>query len=142
LTLDRCFEERKLRRVRPDPMKAAQSLKVSEEKLGEAEKLANAGFGDVALVTAYASMFHAGRALLFKDGVVEKSHYCLVMYLKENYAKTNKISNDIITMMDAFREERHDVLYSLEGVKVKTTETKTALETARKLLQTAKSLVR
>lgn len=122
-------------------MKARQSLKVSEDKLVEAEKLAKAGFGDAALVTAYASMFHAGRALLFKDGVVEKSHYCLVVYLRENYAKQGKIGPEIITMMDAFREERHDVLYSLEGIRVKTADTKTAIETARKLLETAKTLV-
>ena len=125
----------------PDRTKALQSLKVAQSKLVEAEKLAEAGFENVALVSAYASMFHSGRAILFKEGIVEKSHYCLVMYLKENYATPGKIDHEIITLMDAFREERHEVLYSLEGIGVKATETKTALETARKLLGTAKHLV-
>jgi uncharacterized protein (UPF0332 family) len=142
LTLDECFGERKLRKTRPDVLKAEKSLETAEKKLGEAEELAKAGFDDVALITAYASMFHSGRALLFRDGVIEKSHYCLALYLKEKYVKTGKIESEVITMMDAFREERHDVLYSLEGIKVKTSETKMAIETARKLLEAVRNLLK
>lgn len=135
MTLERCFEERKLRQAKPDILKAKKSLETAREKLAEAEELAKAGFEKVAVVFAYASMFHSGRALLFKDGVVEKSHYCLVLYLKEKYVKRGKIENEIITMMDSFREERHDVMYSLEGIKVKSDEANHAIENARKMLQ-------
>ena len=61
-------------------------------------------------------MFHAGRALLFRDGIQEKSHYCLLVYLKEKY--TGRISAGILSSMDAYREERHEVLYSLEKTKI------------------------
>ncbi len=142
MSLERCFEERKLRKIRPDILKARKSLEVAESKLSKAEELAKAGFEDVALVTAYASMFHSGRALLFRDGIVEKSHYCLIQYLKEKYVKTGKIENEVITMMDSFRHERHDVLYSLEGIKVRTNESKEAIETARKLLSAVKKILK
>lgn len=142
MSLEKCFEERKLRRVRADILKARKSLETAERKLAEAEELMKAGFESAALITAYASMFHSGRALLFRDGVVEKSHYCLILYLRERYAKIGKIKNEVITMMDAFREERHDILYSLEGMKVKGREAKTAVETARELLEEVRGILR
>lgn len=142
MTFEECWRERKLRRTRPDLLKARKSLEVAEEKLWEAEKLAKAGFESTALVTAYSSMFHCGRALLFKDGVVEKSHYCLIQYLKENYVKTGKIGGGVVTMMDSFREERHDVLYSLEGITIKASECKAAVEVARRLFEAVKSLLK
>jgi len=141
LSLDKCFEERKLRKERPDMLKAQRSLLAANEKLEEAQALAKAGFASSALLNAYASMFHAGRALLFRDGIVEKSHYCLIAYLRENYAKTGRLSAGTITMMDAFREERHDVLYSLEGIKVKPDETSAAIGNAKKLLEGARKLL-
>lgn len=127
--------------MRPDVLKARKSLETAEGKLSEAGALAQAGFKSAAMVTAYAAMFHAGRALLFKDGVVEKSHYCLVEYLREEYAKTGRLPNELVTMMDSFREERHDVLYSLEGVKAKTDDVEAAIETAKKLVGEAKRLL-
>ena len=140
--MDRCFEERKLRRDRPDILKAHRSVSVAEAKLKEAEDLAKAGFANASLLSAYSSMFHSGRALLFRDGVVEKSHYCLIAYLREKYANTGSLDNGTITVMDAFREERHDVLYSLEGISVRADDTKTAIEAAKKLLSEVKKLLK
>jgi uncharacterized protein (UPF0332 family) len=140
--MERCFEERKLRHDRPDPLKAQKSVSAAEAKLGEAEKLAQAGFASASLLSAYSAMFHAGRALLFRDGVVEKSHYCLIAYLHEKYAETGKLNAGTITVMDAFREERHDVLYSLEGIAVRQDDTKTAIDAARKLIAAVKRLLK
>lgn len=142
MTLERCFEDRKLRRIKPDIQRAKMSLETAKMQLKEAEELAKAGFDKAALISAYACMFHSGRALLFKDGMVEKSHYCLIQYLKEKYVKTGKIETEIITMMDSFREERHDVLYSLQGVRVKAMESKAAIETARRLLEAAEDILK
>ena len=140
--MDRCFEERKLRKDRPDILKAHKSVSVAESKLKEAEDLAKAGFASASLLSAYSSMFHSGRALLFRDGVVEKSHYCLIAYLREKYSKAGKLDDGTITVMDAFRAERHDVLYSLEGISVRSDDTKTAIEAAKRLLQEVKRLLK
>lgn len=141
MTLKECFDTRKLRKIPPSRAKAQASLVVAAEKLKEARGLAEAGFGNAALLAAYASMFHSSRSLLFRDGVQEKSHYCLVEYLKENYVKTNKLGSESVTLMDAFREERHDVLYSLHNLKVKKEEVLEAVETAGKMLKEIKSLL-
>lgn len=141
MTLEECFERRQLRKIAPDAAKALKSLETARAKLAEAEDLLKAGFMPVAVVTAYASMFHAARALLFKDGVQEKSHYCLVVYLKERYVKAGKLSTGIVTIMDAFREERHDIMYGLEGIKVKRGEGKAAVENAGKMIEAVKKLL-
>ena len=130
MTLDECFERRQLRSVAADPLKARSSVQTASDKLKQAQELAGAGFAQVALVTAYAAMFHAGRALLYRDGIQEKSHYCLVLYLREKYVKTSLIESRFITIMDALREERHDVMYSIEKVNVKSSEVNFAIKTA------------
>ena len=141
MALAKCFEDRLLRRERSDMLKARKSLETAGRKLAEAGSLAQAGFESAAMVTAYASMFHAGRALLFRDGIVEKSHYCLVQYLRKEYAKTGRLQNELITMMDAYRSERHDVMYSLEGVRVKPNDVSAAISTAKKLVEEVKRLL-
>lgn len=141
LDLDICFRERKLRVARPDALKAKMSLETAESMLNTAQELKKAGFEAPSLVHAYASMFHSGRALLFKDGIVEKSHYCLVEYVREKYAKTGRISPEIVTVMDVFRGQRHDVLYSLEGVRVKPVDAKMAIENAVKMLEAVRKIL-
>ena len=141
MTLEECFERRQLRKIAPDAAKARKSLETAGLKLAEAEELLKAGFAPVAVVTAYSSMFHAARALLFKDGIQEKSHYCLSVYIRENYVKTGKLSAGLVTIMDSFREERHDIMYGLEGIKVEQGEGGAAVENARKLIDAVKSLI-
>ncbi len=65
-------------------------MEVSEAKLEEAEKALRAGIPDATVILAYTSMFHAARAVLFRDGIVERSHVCLIEYLKETYVKTGR----------------------------------------------------
>ncbi|MFH0818079.1 MAG: HEPN domain-containing protein [Candidatus Micrarchaeota archaeon] len=135
MSLEECFENRKLRKARPDLLKAAASVQVAKRKVAEAEELAKAGFRSMALIQAYASMFHAGRALLFRDGIIEKSHYCLIIYLKEKYVKTGSIPIESITLMDSFREERNDVLYSLEKITVEGKECEEGVKSARQFIK-------
>lgn len=141
MTFEECFERRQLRSTAPDLLKAEKSIKTAEDKLAEAEQLAKAVFRKAAIVTAYASMFHAARALLFRDGIVEKSHYCLVVYLREKYVKTGKLPAGIVTVMDAMREERQDVMYGLEEVTIKEGDEKLALENARHLIAAVRKLL-
>jgi uncharacterized protein (UPF0332 family) len=82
-------------------------------------------------------MFSAGRAILYKDGIQEKSHYCLAKYLEEEYAKRGKLDMEIITLLHSFREERHAIMYGFEEVEVREKEAKEAISTAEKFLRRA-----
>ena len=55
-------------------------------------------------------MFHSARALLFKDGIKERSHLCIVSYIRETYPGLRRLSNQL----DAYRRNRHNTLYALD----------------------------
>ena len=100
---------------RKDTEKAKISINIAEERLSEAENSLNSGIYSGAIILAYTSMFHAARALLFRDGFVEKSHACLTAYLREKYVNSGKIEQKYLTILNNARFERHDVLYGLEA---------------------------
>ena len=78
MQLNACFRKRLLRRERPDVEKSRRSIEVAQAKLNAAEKAFSHGLLDATVVLAYTTMFHAARAILFKDGIIEKSHVCLI----------------------------------------------------------------
>ena len=55
-------------------------------------------------------MFHAARALLFRDGVKERSHLCIVSYIRETHPRLKRLANQL----DAYRRNRHNTLYALD----------------------------
>jgi len=141
LTVKECFASGKLRRIRPDVLKAKKSLEAAATKLKEAKALLDDSHNDAALLYAYSCMFGAGRAILYRDGIQEKSHYCLARYLEEEYAKKGKISQETITLLDAFREERHAIMYGFEELEVRKEEAEEAIAAAEKFIQKAKELI-
>lgn len=107
-----CIEEGLLKKERPDLEKARRSLEVAKHKLGLAQKEIGAEIFENAKITAYTAMFHAARALLFRDGYKERSHYAVYVYLKEKYGA--KIAPKFISELNFMRIERHDAMYGLE----------------------------
>ena len=107
--IDDFFKDRKLRKIAPDVDKSDQSVKISENKLGEAKKLFDAEFYSQTILSAYTSMFHIARALLYKKGVQEKSHYAVYFYLKEKHAK--HLSADLLGAFLNHQNERKEILY-------------------------------
>ena len=76
-TLEECFGKALLRRVDPSTGKARESLRQARTWLAEAEQAFAAGVFRSALLAAYNAYFHAARAILFRDGLREKSHSCI-----------------------------------------------------------------
>jgi len=107
-----CFEKRLLRKINPDLEKSKKSLETAKIKLEEAKKLFEAGFFNDSFTNTYTSMFHASRFLLYKDGVQEKSHYAVYVYIKEKYSK--KIPLNLINSFNFLRDERHEIFYGFD----------------------------
>ncbi|MBS3143854.1 HEPN domain-containing protein [Candidatus Woesearchaeota archaeon] len=107
-----CFKFRLLRKIKPDKEKTEKSLEISKHRLNEAEKVLKLKIFEYAILESYMAMFHASRALLYKDGIQEKSHFAVFIYLKEKYK--NKIPLHILNLLNIHRTERHEAMYGLE----------------------------
>ncbi len=116
-----------------------KALEMAEVKRERAEDLFNNEFFEESIVSSYTSMFQAARALLFKDGIIEKSHVCVVAYLKENYAQT--LGHDRINWLDTYRLERHESFYGLEKSIVDTEEAEDALVKSEKFLFSVNQII-
>lgn len=139
MRLEDCFKERLLRKIKPDREKAKRSLEVAKGKLKMGKEALDKGLLDASLIYAYTSMFHSARALLYKDGIQEKSHVCVVLYLKEKYA--NSIPYYLIQSLDYFRKERHEALYGLD-FEIKEKDAALALKDAEEFIEIVEKLVK
>lgn len=109
-----CIERRLLRKGRPDKLKSKKALEIAKKYLETSTRLCKDGYYDQVIITAYTSMFQTARAILFKNGMYEKSHYCVVQYLIEKYVKKNKLEQKYVNWLNSYRIERHDSLYGLD----------------------------
>jgi len=103
------FEKRKLRKIPKDKEKVRRSLEIAKIKLKEARKLFSSDFFNNTVLSAYTSMFHSARALLYNEGIQEKSHYAAYFYIKEKFS--NKIPQNLIFSFNHYRDIRHELLY-------------------------------
>jgi uncharacterized protein (UPF0332 family) len=133
---DDCFKKRLLRRTQPDPLKVKKALEMAELKKERAQDLAENDFFEESIVSSYTSMFQAARALLFHDGVIEKSHACVVAYLREYYS--SELGQDKINWLDTYRLERHESFYGLEKSNLDAHEAEDALEKSKKFLESVR----
>ncbi len=109
MNLDDCYARGLLKRTRPDMEGAQRSLRISREYLGDAVKNNEIECYKVVLILCYTSMFHASRAILFRDGVKERSHVCIPIYIRTKYPELSRFAN----MLDSYRELRHSVFYRM-----------------------------
>ena len=72
---------------------------------------------EMASIALYNAIFHTSRAILFFDGIKEKSHYCLQKYLEYKSTKIKEISLDDVALFDSLRGIRQEVQYNLTKFK-------------------------
>ncbi len=112
--VEECFEQGLLKKIKPNLNYSEQSVKQAEHFLDEAEELINSEIKDMAFIALYNASFHAARALLFRDGVKERSHYCVCKYIEEKYQMQELITMQQSVILDSLRSKRNDIQYSLE----------------------------
>ena len=139
MNVDDCFKKRMLRKIMPDEDKAKRSLEIAENKLVTAKDSFEKELYGPAIIYGYTSMFHSSRALLYKDGIQEKSHICLVLYIRENYK--DKIPPYLINSLDSFRKERHETLYGLDFIETRK-DAELSIIYAEKLHNTVKNILK
>jgi uncharacterized protein (UPF0332 family) len=127
--LEDCFRQGLLRRVEPSSEKGRESIRLSREWLGESEINLRSGAYRSALSSAYTAMFHSARGILFRDGVREKSHYCIGIYLA-SYVERGLLEDEWFSVFDRMRSARHTDQYSF-NVSPTAEEARSAIDTAK-----------
>lgn len=84
MTLDKLFKEGHLKRIPPSKERAEKSIKVAERYLSEAKQSLGIKTYGLVIIASYSSIFHSSRAVLFVDGIGERSHFAIYEYLKED----------------------------------------------------------
>lgn len=139
MNLKECIDEGLLVKIKPDNEKAKASLEMAEHKLGLAEKEFGYAIYESSVISAYAAMFHSARALLFRDGYKERSHYAIYVYLSEKYS--NKIERKYLVELDSLRLHRHDLMYGTKKAEIKKDEAGSAISLAREFLNSVKKMI-
>jgi len=139
MDLDDCFKEGLLKIEAPDKRKSVKSIEMARYKLSRAKKLLLVGILDETITSSYAAMFHAARALLFKDGIREKSHYALFLYIKEKYS--GRIEKRFINELNSLRLERHEISYGLEKPSIDEQEAKEIVKTTEEFIEVIERII-
>ncbi len=137
MNLEDCFQRGLLKRTPPDMENALRSLELSKSNIEDAAETLTIRRYRVVIVSSYTAMFHAARAILFKDGIKERSHECIVKYLKENHPELERSVNSL----DSYRRFRHNAIYGLD-FGLDEAEAQAALESAKEFLEKIKSVIK
>ncbi|MFO8050766.1 MAG: HEPN domain-containing protein [Thermoplasmatota archaeon] len=108
MTYDECVKRGQLKKSRIDGDVFQRTLKMAEEDLYASKGSIEQENWAWVMVQAYSCMLNVSRAILFRDGYVERSHYCVVEYLRYNYYDDFE---EHIERLDLMRKERHKILY-------------------------------
>lgn len=108
-----CFLRRQLLKVEPSKIKSERSIQESNKWLKESIKNIEGCAYSSAQLSTYLVFFHAARAVLYRDGVREKSHYCIGIYL-DSYQNQGLLEEKWVILFDRMRNTRHSGQYSFQ----------------------------
>lgn len=83
-------------------------------------------------------MFHAARALLYSRGYRERSHYCLVVGIRELYVNKNLLSHTLVEALQFGKTLRENADYYADFSQ---TGAKDMLDKAKEFLEKTKEIL-
>ncbi len=131
--IEECFKKNQLIKTSAGRTEIANSLLLAEQHILKAKKILKAGVPDIAFTTAYTAMFHTARALLYRKGFKERSHYCMIAFLLREYAETEL--HNFLKILDNYRQLRNNTQY--DGLTIPSAEAKNAIIDAEDFLKAA-----
>ncbi|HUU74979.1 MAG TPA: HEPN domain-containing protein [Methanoregulaceae archaeon] len=106
-------EKENYRRFYPLKKRHGSPCLTARENFAEAEEAVKVGLLRAATNSAYVAVFHAARAVLFRDGIREKSHFCLEQYLN-TYVDSGKLESKWVAFFGNLRSKRDINQYGFE----------------------------
>ncbi len=136
---EKCLKDRRIIKIEPTSEMMVKEMTSAEYDLTRAEESLFVKDFKWASIQAYYSMFHSAKALVLKKGYREKSHYCLLVALKELYIKTSELPKDIADDFEMCMDIRHEadygMFYSEESAKL-------SIKAAQRLFQLSTDLIK
>lgn len=125
----KALDKKKILRFPKGKLLVKKEFNAAKEDLTEAQdRFANNRY-KYATITAYYSMFHSARALLYAKGYREKSHYWLIVAMKNLYVKKGLLDETMVS-------EFHDAMVLREDADYHEKFSKEGAETNIKLAKT------
>lgn len=135
---DECVQKSKLKPFSRGPALAAKELETATSDLESAEKTYSDGNYKWATIQVYYAMFHAARALIYSQGLRERSHHCLVIAVRELFVDKKLIPANLLEALKEAKSLREDADYynrwSEDGSKRLLANARTFVDRARYIL--------
>ena len=128
--LARLLNERKIMRAQIGEDMVFKEIEAAQTDLQDAQDSLQMNKFKWATIQSYYSMFHSARALLFSKGYREKSHYALLLAIRELYSM--ELEPSLISRFEEGMELRQEADY---GSKFSETGALDTIDGAEKLIQ-------
>ena len=110
---ERCIKERRLTKIKPSKEMIQKEVESAKYDLERARNSLGENDFKWAAVQSYYSMFHAAKAIVLKRGYREKSHFCLIVALRELYIKEDRLNAEMVENLELCMSLRHKADYGL-----------------------------
>lgn len=137
MNIEDCFREGLLKKIESSMEKATRSIDMAEEYIKMAKDNLDIENYPLVIFCSYTAMFHSARGILYKDGVKERSHACIGIYIREKYPAYRELAN----IFDSYRKSRHTTLYSL-GYLITEEDAEKAIRDAEYFLEIVKGIIK
>lgn len=138
IEFQKAIEKKKLLRFTKGKRLVRKELKAAQDDLSEAENRYKNKRYKYATITAYYSMFHSARALIYSKGYREKSHYYLLVALQSLFVENGILDESLIRDFHDAMVLRENADYhgqfSKEGAEV-------TIESAKAFIKNAKLIL-
>lgn len=134
--LARLLNERKIIKAQISRDMILKEIEAAQTDLNDAQDSLDRNKFKWATIQGYYSMFHSVRALLFSRGFREKSHYALLLAIRELFS--NELERSLIDKFEEGMALRQEANY---GLKFSETGAIDTIDGAEKLLTKAKELL-
>lgn len=133
----RLIDERQLMRIKPDRGLVLNEIEGASSDLEDAKDSLSRGKFKWATIQGYYSMFHSARALVYSRGYREKSHYALLVALRELLNKELGIR-----LIDRFEEGMHLRQEADCGLKFSEASALSVVESTEEFLSRARQILK
>jgi len=138
LEFQKCLENKKIKPFPKGKTLISKELEIAKEDWKTAKESLTRKNYKWSTIQSYYSMFHAARALLYNQGYRERSHYCLVVGIRELYVNKNLLSYTLLEALQLGKTLRENADYYAEFSQ---TGAKDMLDKAREFLEKADEIL-